>query len=111
MNVQETGAFAKCFPHLPMADSAQHMLLKLDSKPIENTGKAHLTASQIASVELKSCSTCEHRIGRGRFASCMASGFYCAVERKMPSVCGDYRAWIPRRGLVERIRAYFMGAA
>ena len=59
---------------------------------------------------IKSCSTCEHKQGQGHLAYCLNSGFYCVIERKYPTVCGNsFEAWIPRLGIFARIKQLFTG--
>ena len=58
----------------------------------------------------KSCSTCEHRLGRGSFARCQLSGIYTMVERQYPTRCGrDFLGWVPRLGVLQRIARFFKG--
>lgn len=58
----------------------------------------------------KTCETCAHRFGSLNFAKCSASGYYVSVERKHPSVCGkDFDAWVPRQGVLTRIKQVIFG--
>ncbi len=55
---------------------------------------------------IKTCSTCEHR----SLNRCMLSGYFCTTERTYPTVCGrDFSGWIPRLGIIQRIKAFFNG--
>ncbi len=55
---------------------------------------------------IKNCNTCAHRLGSGKFASCIHCGTFCELARLYPNEinCGiDYYGWIPRPGLIQRI--------
>ena len=46
---------------------------------------------------VRNCLTCGHRKGGFDYGKCMLSGYYCAIERRYPTMCGDnFDGWIPR---------------
>ena len=54
----------------------------------------------------KTCSTCAHR----NRSKCEVTGYLAEVERKLPSQCDtNFSRWIPRPGLFQRVKAYFLG--
>ena len=59
----------------------------------------------------KSCTTCQHRYGKGQFARCSATGFYIEVTRKFPETgCdGNYSAWSKRLSVKERFLFWLKG--
>lgn len=64
-------------------------------------------AVALSSLLYRTCNYCGHRKGY----YCMLSGYCTMTERRHPTVCGsDYKNWIPRLGLFQRIKKYFIGA-
>ena len=60
----------------------------------------------------KSCTTCQHRIGKGIFAKCADSGFYISVNRQFPSVVDcdvNYSRWVKRLSIKERFLFWLKG--
>ena len=59
----------------------------------------------------KSCTTCQHREGKGMFSRCMATGFYVVVARQFPETGCDenYSAWSKRLSIKERFLFWLKG--
>lgn len=59
----------------------------------------------------KSCTTCQHREGKGGFSRCTATGFYAGVTRQFPEEGCDvnYSGWSKRLSIKERFLFWLKG--
>lgn len=74
---------------------------------VETTQIIMTPKDNIKTPVVKSCRNCEQRKG----ISCLYSGYYCSVTKQhpTPNKCGSsYEGWSLRKGILTRIKEYFI---
>jgi len=89
-------------------DSEYNIAYVVDKETLEyslDDGKFWYKEDYFKAHTIKSCNTCDRRIGYGEYARCGYSGYFCITERKHNNECGQNyeHGWVQRRPFYKRL--------